>query len=118
MTEQTRRSHPRFPLFADVLVIPRDGAHERFWAATENISMGGMFLRATCALPVDTELMAKIVPPESPTVHATARVIHVKQGEGFGCCIVELAPRSGRRLARWLGRSGGLPPVAGTIESN
>ena len=118
MVENTpRRRHPRYMLDAEVLVIPRDPRQERFWASVGNISLGGMFLHSSRVLPVDTELMAKIVPRESPSVHAMAKVVHVKEGEGFGCYIVELPPRSNRRLLQWLGRSGGLLPVAGTIKS-
>jgi hypothetical protein len=100
---------------AAVLVIPQDRRFDRFWASTENISLGGLFISTPQVLPVDTEVLTTIVPRRNRSVHALAKVVHISEGRGLGCCMVHVPPRSNANLVHWLGRTGGLLPVAGTI---
>jgi len=115
--ERDRREHKRHEAHADVLVIAKDGQPDRFWAATRDISRGGMFVITTNRICPGAELTTKIVPRDSHPIRAGARVVRSAEGVGFGCCFVDLSPRSSVVLDRWLGRSGGLPPVSGTIET-
>ena len=110
-----RRAGQRRAINASVLVIPRNGA-ESFWAKARDISRGGMFIRTDRWLPVDAELRTQILPDETTTIHATARVVRRCEGEGVGCCFVHLPAQSTVRLDRLLGKTGGLPPISGVIE--
>jgi len=114
---QDRREHQRHEARADVLVVAKDGQPDRFWAATRDISRGGMFVITTNRVFPDTVLTTKIVPRDSHPIRAGARVVRSAEGVGFGCCFIDLSPRSSAVLDRWLGRSGGLSPVSGTIET-
>jgi hypothetical protein len=112
-----RRIEPRHIFGANVLVIPQDTRFERFWATTANISRGGMYVLTDRPVPTDLVVLTKIVPQGSSSIHATGRVVHRRDGLGFGCCFVRLSPQNAARLDRWLGRTGGLAPVSGKIEN-
>lgn len=112
------RKHPRYPFTADVEVAPADDPSLRpFWAVSENISMGGMFVATERVVAIDLKFSATIHPTGVPPLKLPARVVHVKRGVGFGCIFLRLPPTAEMRLLHWLGRSGGLPPVAGTIRN-
>jgi hypothetical protein len=118
--KKNRRKHKRYKTDAQVLVIPKDEEeHQRFWASADNISSGGMFINTSHKLPLYSELRAKIVPREGGvSVHATARVVRESEGTGVGCCFVHMAENSAFWLNQWLGRTGGLPAVSGTISGS
>jgi hypothetical protein len=111
-----RRRGRRVSLRAPVLVIPQDGEGERFWGVAENISAGGMFVSTERCLPLYSEVLTKIVPPDGPSLHARARVVRC-EGGGLGCCFVRLSRESSFHLNKWLGSSGGLGPISGTIDA-
>jgi hypothetical protein len=117
--KKNRRKHKRYKTDAHVLVIPENEEHQRFWASADNISSGGMFINTSHKLPLYSELRAKIVPREGGvSVHATARVVRESEGTGVGCCFVHMAENSSFWLNQWLGRTGGLPSVSGTIAGD
>jgi hypothetical protein len=110
-----RREHLRLEVDGPVLVVPSDRSVNRFWAATTNISPGGLFIQTDVAIPVYTEIRTKIMLRDGPTIQAQARVVRCEKGRGIGCCFVHMAERYERSLNSWLGRSGGLRPISGTI---
>ncbi len=113
---KTNRRYPRYPFRARVLISSENQNLGRWWATIDNVSMGGMFVHSPVALEVDEILRVKVVPRDETHFRAKCRVVYVIQGVGFGCAFVEITPPSEFRLARWLGRSGGLPPVSGSIH--
>jgi len=98
-----------------VLVVPSDRSVDRFWAATANISRGGLFIQTEVAIPLFTEIRTKIMLRDGPTIQAKARVVRCEKG-GLGCCFVHIAEPYERSFNSWLGRTGGLKPIAGTID--
>lgn len=110
-----RRRHKRHPIQADVLVVPKNSEQDHFWAVTENISAGGMFVRTERKLPIYAEIQVKIFPEKGFVVNAVASVVHASE-KGFGCCFAYIPHQSKNYLDRWLGRSGGLKEVSGTIR--
>lgn len=112
------RKHPRYPFTADVEIAPADDPTlTAFWGVSENISMGGMFVVTPHPVAVDLRFSATIHPADLPPLKLPARVVHIKHGIGFGCIFLRLPPTAEMRLTHWLGRCGGLPPVAGTIRN-
>jgi hypothetical protein len=113
-----RRRHPRFQVSARVQVGVRDAEQDPgFWAEVENVSAGGCFVATSQKVPVDTEVLVTIYPTEGTVVHAVGRVMHTSE-RGFGCCFAYVPKQSKVSLDRWLGRSGGLGPMSGTIDDD
>jgi hypothetical protein len=110
------RRHTRRACAAEV-EIRFEGEGARPLAATiRDISMGGMFVCTSRAVAPDTTFTASLYPPTNPPFKVRGRVIFLREGEGFGCIFVRVPQTATMLLVRWLGRCGGLPPVAGTIE--
>jgi len=113
-----RRRHPRFQVNAKVLVGFKENEPDPgFWAKVENVSAGGCFVATTHPVPVHTEVLVKIYPAEGTVVHAVGRVMHTSE-RGFGCCFAYVPKQSKVSLDRWLGRSGGLGALSGTINED
>jgi hypothetical protein len=66
---------------------------------------------------VDSTIAVKIVPRHLPPFCALARVDFVGDGV-VRCTFVEMSTKARVILSFWLGPSGGLQPLAGTIDSD
>lgn len=112
MNTVDRRRHLRYEVEAPVLVQDND---EEFWAVARDVSQGGVFLCTERALPLWSDVRAKLVPRSGHYISARARVVRVT-ADGVGCAFSQLSKKSARALAAWLGPSGGLQSVVGVIE--
>lgn len=111
------RQHPRSPFAAEVEIVLEDGRTAPFTGASRDVSMGGMFVITGRYVPLDATFKATVRPPGRPPLKVRGRVVHVHNGEGFGCIFVRVPQTAEILLANWLGRCGGLPPRAGTITN-
>lgn len=111
------RKTGRYSFTANVMVAVAE-AGDSFWGSSRDVSMGGMFIATAERVPLGATLTADVYPEVVPPMRVRARVVHVREGEGFGCIFTRLSQPAEIRLNRWLGRCGGLSPVSGTITSN
>lgn len=111
------RRHRRHTFAAEVEIIPEGERAVPLLAASRDVSMGGMFVVTSQPLPADATFTAIVRPPDQPPLKVRARVVHQRRGEGFGCIFVRVSQTAEILLSRWLGRSGGLLPVSGTISN-
>lgn len=111
------RQHRRIAFTAEVEIALESDREHPFRAASRDISMGGMFVITQRSVPLDATFTATVRPPARPPLKVRGRVVHLRSGEGFGCIFVRVPQTAEILLTSWLGRCGGLPPVAGTITN-
>lgn len=110
-----RREHERYEIEVDLTIEPKDaGSPQRVRARTANVSLGGAFIRCRRTFAIGSIIRVRL-DLEQSSVWSTARVAHVS-ADGFGCAFVDMAAQSREALVEWLGRSGGVSAVGGTIE--
>ena len=93
-----RREHPRVDCVIQCEIRVQVQDRERvFQLPTRDLSLGGVFLHAVDAEPVDTELSMTLLAGEQ-RVSARGTVVHSLQGVGFGIQFNALAPAESAAL--------------------
>ena len=83
------------------------------WGIATRITMGGLDIACPRPTPAGTNLVVELQSPFHLRIRT--RVIRSADGRPIGCIFVGMPPSSCETLRSVLGRSGGLPPIAGTI---
>jgi hypothetical protein len=109
-----RRKYPRHKRKARVVIARLPEGEERFNASLINISWGGMLVSAERDLPLHSRVWIRIEIGSSQVVNAVARLFQIRQ-DGSVYCFTHIPNHSRQALDGWLGRDGGLNPVAGSI---
>jgi hypothetical protein len=87
-----RREHPRVDCEIQCEIhLQVEGRERVFQLPTRDVSLGGVFLHAVEAEPVETELSMTLLSGEQ-RVSTRGTVVHSLQGVGFGIRFSPLAP--------------------------
>lgn len=86
-----------------------------FQAEACDLSTGGVLLETKLWLPPGASLRVRFISHHRQPLFVNARVGRAIEGIGLTCFFVSNSRRVTKLLSRWLGRSGGLHAVAGTI---
>ncbi|MCK5796662.1 MAG: PilZ domain-containing protein [Deltaproteobacteria bacterium] len=116
-TEQTlpgigRLQHPEGKeLRADVFVTPLDSSLLPFWAAAEEVSHQGVFIRTRRLPREDALLLLELVFPDLsvPKLRLDAHVVHRIPGAGFGCRFVAVPAKVSSRLSELIAYRAAAP---------
>ena len=97
-----QRRHPRYKASKPVPVAWMYGT-EKHLAQAENLSLGGLFIRAANPPAAGASIKLLFQAPEGE-VRARAVVRNLVPGEGMGLKIMSMDPEHRSRLLRWLQR--------------
>ena len=85
------RMNERHAFHANVRVLPLDGRISPGGGIVTDLSRDGVFVSAARPLPVDTLALLQIYSPRHHSrIRLLGRVVHGRDGEGFGCRFVDV----------------------------
>lgn len=85
------RVNERHAFHANVRVLPLDGRIAPGGGIVTDLSRDGVFVSAARPLPVDTLALLQIYSPQHHSrIRLLGRVVHGRDGDGFGCRFVDV----------------------------